>query len=491
MELLCPIAAQNESPLAQACRYFEERTQRLLQECWSGGKVDVGQVEEQVADMVHGLGRQIICAALQGMDPGTPQVKHEGQVLKLVHRGPKNYLTRFGEVTVEHGLYRPPGHNPPTVCPLDATAGIIEGYWTPGAARLAALLGAELTTRDAQRFSREAGMAVSTASLGRLVTALARTWEVQREVHEAALRESITVPVSAKVICASVDGVHAPMRDKSAARQTKRAEAGKHGSGPSGYREVGCGTIAFYDREVERLHTIYHARMPEAKKATLGQMMQDEMVHIAGRRPDLRRVYLADGADINWQIAASIEAACQPQDQAAGRIGPAAVEIVDFYHACEHLKRACDAALGDSTIASKVEFQKLKTKLKEADDGVERVIDALRYRRGTVTSRRKHVAAELTYFRNQRARMHYAEYRRQGLPIASGVVEAACKTLVTQRLKRSGMAWSQTGGQAVLNLRCWLRSDRFELAWHFLSNSYKDATKYLPVSLPTRLKLVA
>jgi len=90
-------------------------------------------------------------------------------------------------------------------------------------------------------------------------------------------------------------------------------------------------------------------------------------------------------------------------------------------------------------------------------------------------NKRKRLQAELTYFRNQRHRMRYAEYIRQGLPIASGVMEASCKTLVTQRLKRSGMAWTMPGGQAILTLRSLIQSNRWRPAWELLrANFCKD-----------------
>jgi hypothetical protein len=84
------------------------------------------------------------------------------------------------------------------------------------------------------------------------------------------------------------------------------------------------------------------------------------------------------------------------------------------------------------------------------------------------------VADELTYFRNQRPRMQYADYLRQGLPIASGVIEATCKTLVTQRLKRSGMAWTLRGGQAILTLRSLIQSHRWPPAWKLLSANFRQ-----------------
>jgi hypothetical protein len=89
----------------------------------------------------------------------------------------------------------------------------------------------------------------------------------------------------------------------------------------------------------------------------------------------------------------------------------------------------------------------------------------------------KRLEAELTYFRNQQPRMHYAEYLRRHLPIASGVMEASCKTLVTQRLKRSGMAWTRDGGQAILTLRSLIQSNRWRSAWTRLSADFRKIVK--------------
>ena len=111
--------------------------------------------------------------------------------------------------------------------------------------------------------------------------------------------------------------------------------------------------------------------------------------------------------------------------------------------------------------------------LKEADQGADQVIRALKYQRSRARGhQRQRLEAELTYFRNQRSHMDYAEYLRQGLPIASGVVEAACKTLVTQRMKRSGMAWTPPGGQGILTFRSLIQSDRWPSAWELLRTDF-------------------
>ena len=119
--------------------------------------------------------------------------------------------------------------------------------------------------------------------------------------------------------------------------------------------------------------------------------------------------------------------------------------------------------------------------LKEADNGADQVIRVLKYQRGRARGRkRERLDDELTYFRNQRPRMHYADYLRRGLPIASGVIEATCKTLVTQRMKRSGMAWTVCGGQAILTLRSLIQSDRWSSAWEMLSTNFRQTVVLNP-----------
>ena len=111
------------------------------------------------------------------------------------------------------------------------------------------------------------------------------------------------------------------------------------------------------------------------------------------------------------------------------------------------------------------EREKYRHLLRHEPGGVERVIRGLRYLRGK-HRRRQRIRQVLGYFRRNRHR--YAEAAQRGLPIGSGVMEAACKTLA-ERLKRSGMRWREAGGQAILTLRGWAQSDRFSAAWSLLS----------------------
>ena len=86
--------------------------------------------------------------------------------------------------------------------------------------------------------------------------------------------------------------------------------------------------------------------------------------------------------------------------------------------------------------------------------------------------------------------MHYADYLRRGLPIASGVIEATCKTLVTQRMKRSGMAWTPSGGQAILTLRSLIQSDRWQPAWEMLSADFRQTVVVRQTQPPSAATMV-
>jgi len=172
-----------------------------------------------------------------------------------------------------------------------------------------------------------------------------------------------------------------------------------------------------------------------------------------------RVVNIADGAAECWRILREV--------------APEGTEIVDFFHGVEHLKKGLDAHLGEGSAEAKATFARYRVVLRDDDDGVEQVIRTLLYRAGTVQGgKRKRIEAELTYFRRHRNQMRYAQYLREGLPIGSGVVEATCKTLVTQRLKRSGMRWSIPGGQAILTLRSLAQSNRWERGWALMAQSY-------------------
>jgi hypothetical protein len=474
-----------QSPASQRLREFLQ----ARRQAWAQGTPDFEPFERELHEHVMNLERECLAEELARYDVGAARIEVGGTTYQPVVQAPETYLSVAGPVRVERHLYRPAGRNAKSICPLELRAGIINGYWTPRAARHGAFVLAHLPAGTAEALFEELGaMQPSRSTLDRLPRSLSAHWEPHRPDWEATLQVQETVPAEATTLAISVDGVLAPLKPQEAereARAAKRAAPGKQASGPTGYREVGCGTLTLYDREGERLQTLQYARMPEHKKVTLAEQLHAEAQAILGARPDLRRVYLADGADSNWELLAEVE-------RAVGGNPRKSVRIVDFYHACEHLKDGGDAIWGESTPWGHAEFARLRTLLKEAEDGAERIIRTLQYHRGRTTrTRRKRIGAALTYFRNQRGRMHYAAYQRQHLPIGSGVVEAACKTLVTQRLKGSGMAWTMAGGQAILTLRSLLQSGRWDKAWPLLAADFRSPVEISEDTMEVPLSLAA
>ena len=468
---------------------------------------DLERFEQELHDHVMALERDLLGDELSRYDVTADAVTVSGVVYRQSLESSKTYLTAAGPVTVNRHLYRPSGRGSKSICPLEWRAGIVDGLWTPRAARQGAFVMAHLTPREgAELFGELGGMQPSRSTLDRLPKTLSTHWEAHRDAWEETLRASETVPVAAAVLAVSLDGVMAPMATQSAHEgsegATKKAatfepevpEPGAPGSVPSvasgnrHYREASCGTATLYSEEGERLSTVRYGRMPEYKKATLCDQLEAECQSILAVRPDLKVVKLADGAEENWRFLDHLDLGLTPND--LDRVEQ--VSILDFYHAAEHLGAACDAIWGAGSVQNKAEFARLRILLKEDDKGVDKVMGRLRYRARQMRGRKRdQLEKELTYFRNQRARMHYAQYLRDGLPIGSGVVEAACKTLVTHRLKRSGMRWEIAGGQAILTLRSVIQSERWTGAWSLLRNDFRQPVNRVTADGPKALNPAA
>ena len=446
----------NTTRASRALRTLQAQLSKLCEGGLAGA--DFECFERGVHALFNEAERAVLGEQLESLDVDLPYVSIDGRRHHRALRSAQTYTSAAGPVTVTRTLYR--AGQGRSVVPVELRAGIAEGHWTPLAARQASYLVAQLTPQECEDTLRELGnMQPSKSSLDRLPKRLSERWEAEREAFEASLRTGLAVPEEAVTVAVSLDGVMVPMKD--GAREAKRARsraAGKQTKGPAGFQEASCATLSFYDVEGERLATIRLGRMPEPKKATLKSMLAAEVHAIVAQRPQLTVVKVADGARDNWSYLDAL-------------VAEGAV-VVDFYHAAEQLKAALDAAYGEGSTKGQAQFKKLRHVLLEDEDGVAKVIRALVYLRNK-HPRRKRIGEVLRYLRRNRHRMRYAELRAQHLPIGSGVVEAACKTLATQRLKRSGMRWRNDGGQAILTLRALVQSERFDHAWQLLSETYR------------------
>jgi hypothetical protein len=430
------------------------------------------EFERALGEQMRALENEVKAEHLARYDVDAQTIVVSGVTMnRCLEKEPKRYLSSSGPVVVARNLFRPSGGGK-AVCALELRAGIVGGICTPAMARMVTYSMGHMTSAESAALFREFGIeGPSSSTCDRIPKAVDEAWERHREQWEEALRGEETVPAEARVLAVSLDGVMVPDKEAQAEakaeREKKRKSLAKATGGPAGYREVGCGTVSLFDAETERLLTIRYGRAPEAKKKTLTAQLDAEVAAFLAARPDLLLVALADGAEENWRYF-------------DGPRWATATKIVDYGHASQHLKAGLAAYYGADSIEGRAEYERLKVILKEQAEGVGTVIASLlglerslRARPRASARQKKGVRSERKYFENQRERMDYAEYIAKSLPIGSGVVEASCKTLATQRMKRSGMSWGD-GKQAILTIRSLQQSGRWERGWRMVAATFQE-----------------
>lgn len=450
-----PVTMRDASALDRLVRLVQDRKDKAF----VAGDFD--RFEAELVERLREAGREVLGREMSKADIDADAVLIEGLVHRRVLRGTETYMTTLGPVTVERTLYKNRAEpKSKAVAAMEARLGVIGGFWLPEAAKQATWIVSQMTPGLSQElFERVGNMQPSKSSLERLPKELSKSWETDREALEAELRTVTEIPEGTKSLAVSLDGVLVPMKDGGGVETRARAAgAGRLTKGPAGYREVGCATLSFCDEDGQMLSAIRLARMPETKKSTLKRSILAELGAILAQCPGLPVVKIADGAEDNWSFLS--------------KEIPCGAEAIDFFHAAEHLGQALAAAYGDGTRESRFRFQELREILLEDCGGVEKVIRSLTYLRSK-HPRSKRIAQVLSYFRKNRKRMRYFEHKELGLPIGSGPVEAACKTLVAQRMKQSGMRWGTEGGQGILTFRGWTQSERFDHAWSLLAATYR------------------
>jgi len=449
--------------------------ERIFNEWRNDGKPrSLHLMEKQVKAALDDIGKEVLEVALSELDIDKKEIEVGGKAYEFAYRVPNTYHGLFGLYSVERSLYKPADGKGPSICPLDMRVGIIEGTWTPAAAELMAFSAVLMTPYEAEEFfAKLGGLTPSKSSIDGLPKNLLKRLEGRRDEWEDTIRNQEVIAENTATVALSLDGIMLPMKDGK--RQEKRAESiekGKETRGPAGCREAACGTVSLYDDEGDRLNTVYYGRMPEKKKVVLHSQLENEIAFVLAQKPEVELAFIADGAKENWRIMGEIEKSLKDM-----RVIPVEKEvhkIADFWHSCEHLKTALDLYFGENSVESRAKFAELRIVLRDQDGGAKEIVKKLRYYRNRLKGKRRtKLTTELKYFRDRIAHMDYAGFTRLKLPIGSGVVEAACKTMVTQRMKRSGMSWMEEGGQSVLSLRSFFLSGRWALAWELFAADYQ------------------
>lgn len=320
--------------------------------------------------------------------------------------------------------------------PMDEALGVSVGQFSSKLELAMSLLGVGFAYRlAAQALDTLVGVQVSASSVERVVKRRGTTLDAHYRAVEARLLSGEEGALGAARAAGGEKGAWVVELD--AANALFR----------DGWHEVKVGVVCLADspEATSAEPPSYVSRVRDMDGA--GERLYAEAVG-RGIRPEQDTVVcLADGAPVNWsQFELHF---------------PHRIEVLDYYHAVEHLWAAGKAGLGEKSAKTRTWVEEQSTLLWQGEvPALITALEALAQRTGSEA-----VAREARYFRTNQERIRYNHYRQCGYPLGSGKVESACKQLVTARLKGPGMRWSDNGAQSVLTLRCALLSQRWDQAW--------------------------
>mgnify|MGYP001204730427 CR=1 FL=1 len=372
-----------------------------------------------------------------------------GQTARYAGRRAKRFETVLGPIRLERSYYHC-GACRKGFCPRDRALGLEGSSLSPALTRMVGLVGALVSFAEGSELLGElAGIGVTAKQVERKAEQLGQeVAEDERQVLEADPPD-----VVAPTMYLGMDGTGVPMRP-----EALRGRRGKQPDGSAKTREVKLCTVwsaesrdedgmpvrdegsVSYSAAIESAATLDTDREPSA--------FAQRAVREARRRnfdSAARRVVLGDGAPWIWKLA---------QEHF-----PGAIQIVDRYHAKHHLSDVAKAIYGADDHERSTRWAKQRHAELDAGD-LNALVRALRRHAGSAEARRC-----IKYIQHNRARMQYAQFHDDGLCTSTAIVEAACKTVIAARLKRSGMRWTVSGANAIIALRCTKLSGRFEDFW--------------------------
>lgn len=390
------------------------------------------EIEEGVQDVLNEAGCEVTASAIGQFDTdGSPVATGDIKWTRRC-RSPKTYQTPYGAVQIERNVYQT-SRGGKTFVPLESNARMIRSA-TPRFAKQVTNKYARLNAREVSADFRENHQ--RPVSRGTLQLLAESVGGIAQSKEESWHYQSPKLAVAIETVACSLDGAYLLMAN-------------------DGWREAMVGTFSLYDAEGNRQHTTYLGASPEYGKEDFYQRYQRELKHLKSLYPKACYLGIADGAKSNWTFL------CQHTDR----------QILDYFHATEYLSKAAHAAYPQKT-GKPQRKQWLNDRchqLKHESGAVQCILDELisfRHKRSLSQTVQEELEATITYFENQSGRMDYASHIQDKLPIGSGVVEAACKTLVKQRFCQSGMRWKQAGLKAVMSLRALvLTQGRWEQFW--------------------------
>jgi len=375
-----------------------------------------------------------------------------GQQARYRELRSKTVLTVVGKVEVSRPWYLC-AHCHHGQFPADTELDIVETEFSPGVRRMQAVVGQDAAfDQGREQMKLLAGLEVTTKSVERVAEGIGA--EIarceQREVDRALqLDLPIIVGEPVPILYVQMDGTGVPVVRKETADRK-----GKLDGLPAHTREAKLGCVftqTTWDEEGFAIRdpdsTTYTGAIETAEQ--FGKRLYVEAWKRGWSRAE-KKVVIGDGAEWIWNLAQ--------------QHFPGAVQIVDLYHARQHLWELARLLYPGEHKRQNV-WIGLHQKRWLDQGKVGKLVASLRSIRVINADLAKKVRNEADYFANNAARMNYPSFRKQHLFVGSGVIEAGCKTVIGHRLKQSGMFWTVKGANAILALRCSYLNGRFEDYW--------------------------
>lgn len=425
----------------------------MLRDRQRTGQLDLEASEMAIRAEMLELGGLVLEKLVNG-DGGGYHGTHidcgQGHQADFVDYRDKEVVTALAPIHVRRAYYHCPSCKA-GVIPKDRELDIVGTSLSPGVRRMTGRVGGKEPFEQGSRDLKElAGVEVKTKQVERVSEVLGKQIEaLWKQEREGILSGKVTplAPTVPKLYIA-IDGTGVPV-----VPHETEGRRGKDASGKAKTREakIGCVfTQTKQDAEGYPLRdegsTTYVGVIETA--AEFGPRIYAEAVR-RGMRQAQQEIVLGDGGVWIWGIAS--------------QYFPFATQIVDLYHAREHLADLGKIVYGTVSEKAREWTEARKAELDKGD--VEAVVAAMQRLRPQQQKVEEEIRKAIEYFQTNKERMRYAEFRRQGLFVGSGVVEAGCKAVVGLRLKQSGMRWTVEGANAIIALRCCQLSGRWEEFW--------------------------